>query len=241
MNETIQYQLIRAKRKTVSLCVKEDGTVEVRAPKWVTKAEIQRFVEEKSSWIIKKRQEAADRSCASRKSYTEGAVFVCLGTEYRLHIIESGRNAVGAEENSQTQKILLIKTTNTEEDYVKELLAKWCSRQLKEYARERIAEYLPDLCRLAAEAHLSQPEVWKITIRNVKSRWGSCSGKGGINFNVKLVMAPTSIIDYVVVHELCHLLYMNHQKDFWTAVEHLLPDYKQRRLYLKKNGWQYEF
>lgn len=246
MDEMIQYELIRSKRKTVSLCVKEDGTVEVRAPKWVTKAEIQRFVDEKANWIIKKRQEAAKRNCVSKKHYTEDAVFACLSKEYRLHIAESGRNAVGAVDkplnaSDGEQDILLIKTNNTDEEYVKELLMKWCSRQLKEYVRKTAAEYMPVLTELAIQKGKSKPEIWKITIRNVKSRWGSCSAKGGLNFNVKLVMAPTFAVDYVIAHELCHLLYMNHQAEFWDAVQTLVPDYKERRRFLKENGWQYEF
>lgn len=246
MDEIIQYELIRSKCKTVSLCVKEDGTVEVRAPKWVTKAEIQRFVDEKANWIIKKRQEAAKRNCVSKKHYTEDAVFACLSKEYRLHIAESGRNAVGVEDNPQNASdespdTLLIKTIRTDEDYVKELLMKWCSRQLKEYVRKKAAEYLPMLSELAAREGKPEPEIWKITIRNVKSRWGSCSAKGALNFNVKLVMAPVFAVDYVIAHELCHLLYMNHQAEFWEAVQALVPDCRERRRYLKENGWQYEF
>ena len=76
----------------------------------------------------------------------------------------------------------------------------------------------------------------RITIRFQKSRWGSCSGKGNLNFNCLLMKAPDEVIDYVVVHELCHRKQMNHSPRFWAEVERILPDYKERRAWLKKNG-----
>ena len=76
----------------------------------------------------------------------------------------------------------------------------------------------------------------RITIRNQKTRWGSCSSKGNLNFNVALMRAPIEVLDYVVVHELCHRLYLNHSKDFWKEVERVLPDYRLREKWLKENG-----
>ena len=76
----------------------------------------------------------------------------------------------------------------------------------------------------------------RITIRNQKTRWGSCSGKGNLNFNCLLMLAPDEIVDYVVVHELCHLIEMNHSKAFWAQVENVLPDYRERRKWLKDHG-----
>ena len=75
-----------------------------------------------------------------------------------------------------------------------------------------------------------------ITIRNQKSRWGSCSSAGNLNFNCLLMLTPPEVIDYVVVHELCHRLQMNHSRCFWAEVERILPDYKKRRKWLKDNG-----
>ncbi len=75
-----------------------------------------------------------------------------------------------------------------------------------------------------------------ISIRDQKTRWGSCSGKGNLSFNWRLILAPPEILDYVVVHELCHLTHLNHSKDFWNMVGNILPDYKIRRKWLKENG-----
>lgn len=78
----------------------------------------------------------------------------------------------------------------------------------------------------------------RITIREQKTRWGSCSSKQNLNFNWKLILAPPEILDYVVVHELCHLKEMNHSPAFWHEVEQILPDYPQRKKWLKDNGWK---
>jgi len=75
-----------------------------------------------------------------------------------------------------------------------------------------------------------------ITIRDQKTRWGSCSSRGTLSFNYRLIFAPPAVLDYVVVHELCHLTHMNHSADFWNKVASVMPDYKQHRKWLKEHG-----
>ena len=77
-----------------------------------------------------------------------------------------------------------------------------------------------------------------ITIRDQKSRWGSCSSRGTLSFNYRLIFAPAGVLDYVVVHELCHLTYMNHSKDFWNLVASVMPDYKQYKTWLREHGME---
>ncbi len=241
----IEYQSIRSKRKTVAIYIRDDGSVQVRAPKWVSETEIQKMIEEKSEWIRKKQQETADKNCVRQKYYTEGAVFLCMEKEYRLHITESKRNAVYVQ--GRGEGLLVVKARGLEEAYIKELLIKWSGEQLKRYVQEAVIRYLPAIGELAQKEYKKQEEYEErssqmhITIKNVKTRWGSCSAKGHLNFSVKLAMAPAKIIDYVVVHEMCHLLHMNHGSEFWSAVATILPDYQKRRRYLKENGWRLEF
>lgn len=99
---------------------------------------------------------------------------------------------------------------------------------------ERALAYIPE--RVALFAPIVKVSYGRITIRNQRSRWGSCSGKGNLNFNCLLMLMPPEVIDYVVVHELCHRREMNHSADFWRLVEEVLPDYKKHRQWLKENG-----
>ena len=90
--------------------------------------------------------------------------------------------------------------------------------------------------RVAHYARLMGVTYGRITVRNQRTRWGSCSGKGNLNFNCLLALAPVEIMDYVIVHELCHLKHMNHSKAFWDLVGQIMPDYEIRRKWLKDNG-----
>lgn len=85
-------------------------------------------------------------------------------------------------------------------------------------------------------AGLMNVQYGRITIRNQKTRWGSCSSKGNLNFNCLLMLAPDEVVDYVVIHELCHLIEMNHSKAFWKQVEQVMPDYKKHRKWLRDHG-----
>jgi len=105
---------------------------------------------------------------------------------------------------------------------------------LKKRYVEAAREYIPK--RVAYYHQFTGGKYSQITIRDQKTRWGSCSSKGTLSFNYKLMLAPPKVLDYVVVHELCHLTHMNHSKEFWQAVESVMPDYKIHRKWLKENG-----
>ena len=105
---------------------------------------------------------------------------------------------------------------------------------LEKRYRDAAADYIPK--RVAYYHEFTGGNYQKITIRDQKTRWGSCSANGTLSFSFRLMMAPPRVLDYVVVHELCHLTHMNHSKDFWNMVESILPDYKEHRKWLKENG-----
>lgn len=110
------------------------------------------------------------------------------------------------------------------------------SEEQLEKMREQARRVIPG--RVAYFAPLVGVTYGRITIRDQKTRWGSCSGVGNLNFNFRLVMAPSEVLDYVVVHELCHRRQMNHSELFWDEVSRILPDYRQARKWLKQNGWR---
>lgn len=120
-----------------------------------------------------------------------------------------------------------------EQEAEQKALPKFSKQEIKELANKALA-YIPE--RVKYYAPIVGVNYTRITIRNQKTRWGSCSSKGGLNFNCLLMLTPPEVIDYVVVHELCHRKEMNHSKAFWAEVEKVLPDYKSAKRWLKENG-----
>ena len=171
----ISYTLIRSQRKTISLEIRPDGTLLVRAPKRMSDRAVRDFVAGKEGWIRSKLAKYEARPPLAQLT---------------------------AEELSQLKQ------------------------RAKEYLPGRVALYAP---RVGV--------TWeKITIRAQRSRWGSCSRQGNLNFNCLLMLAPSEIRDYVVIHELCHRKYLNHSAQFWAEMERYCPDYRIRRKWLKDNG-----
>jgi len=128
-------------------------------------------------------------------------------------------------------------------EWIKAVLKK--TEEQKSAAPELTADEIKSLARQAAAALPGRVRYFadiigvsygRITIRNQTSRWGSCSSKGNLNFNCLLMLLPAEITDYVIVHELCHRRQMNHSRDFWNEVGRVLPDYREREAWLKKNG-----
>ena len=120
-----------------------------------------------------------------------------------------------------------------EQEAEQKALPKFSKQEIKELANKALA-YIPE--RVKYYAPIVGVNYTRITIRNQKTRWGSCSSKGGLNFNCLLMLTPPEVVDYVVVHELCHRKEMNHSKAFWDEVEKVLPDYKSAKPWLRENG-----
>lgn len=174
-------RIIRSSRRTLSLQVKNDGQVIVRAPKHVTLQEIAAFVRKNSAWLHKH--------------------------------LEKVRKEKELNAASPVQPL-------TMED-------------IQKLADEAL-RVIPD--RVAHFAPLVGVTYGRITVRNQRTRWGSCSSKGNLNFNCLLMLAPPGILDYVVVHELCHRKEMNHSPKFWAEVAKVMPDYKERQKWLRTEG-----
>ena len=178
----------------------------------------------------------------------------------KVTVIRSNRKTVAIQVNSDLSVTVRAPRSALEKD-IEEILKKkeaWISRHIEKIkkTKERFeAEPTEKLTRekviaLAEEALKVIPErveyfakvigvtYGKITVRNQKTRWGSCSSKGNLNFNCLLMLAPPEVLDYVVVHELCHRKQMNHSKAFWLEVEKVLPNYKEVRKWLKEEGSQ---
>ena len=236
-NETIEVHIIRSKRKTACLRIQPDGTVEVRGPRVMPDAFVRDFVLAKADWILQKQKEVAEHQSKKRiHTYQSGDVFLYLGEEYVLTLVATGRKRVellkdcveslGAQVEAMHRNKLILYTTSFEAKAVEKQLKEWYKKQAATYITSRVEHY----------AQLIPGEYTGITMENRKGRWGSCSNTGELTFNWRLILAPEGIIDYVVVHELCHLKHMDHSPAYWKAVGSVLSDYKVRREWLKENG-----
>ena len=165
----------------------------------------------------------------------------------KVTVIRSNRKTVAIQVNSNLSVTVRAPRSASEKD-IEEILKKkeaWISKHIEKIkeTKERFeAEPTEKLTRekviaLAEEALKVIPERVEY-VRNQKTRWGSCSSKGNLNFNCLLMLAPPEVLDYVVVHELCHRKQMNHSKAFWLEVEKVLPNYKEVRKWLKEEGSQ---
>lgn len=177
----------------------------------------------------------------------------------KIEIKRSSRRSLAVEIRTDCSVVVRAPRWVTDKDIESFVRARydWITRHIKLMEeRQRTKENIKPLTaeekeRLTSEALAVIPEkvryfalilgvsYGRITIRNQKTRWGSCSAKGNLNFNYLLLLMPEEILDYVVVHELCHRLELNHSPAFWRLVEKVLPDYRQRRLWLKKEGFRF--
>ena len=173
-----KYRLIRSSRRTIGLQITPEGLL-VRAPYWVSRAEIERFLREKADWIAAHTEKLRERTAFA------------------------------------------------------EAQPKLTADELRALADEAL-RVIPERVRLYAP--LVGVTVQHITIRNQRTRWGSCSSKGNLNFNCLLMLTPLEVIDSVVVHELCHRLEMNHSPRFYAEVRRVYPDYDTWNRWLKENG-----
>lgn len=226
-DKEINYILTRSNRKTIGIMIDKSGLIKVSSPLKVSESYINQLLQKKSSWIQKKLNEleflSENKNCP--KIFENGEKFLYLGNEFELKIYKSS-NYKKAYVRFQDKYIAIDVPNSFNLEKMKDSFKKWYIKQLKKIISDRINQY----------SQMIGVFPNKITIREQKTRWGSCSSKGNINLNWKLIMAPIEVLDYVVIHELCHMKVMNHSKEFWKVVELYSPHYISYREWLKNNG-----
>ena len=229
-NREIKFNIIYRKRKTMSLEIKRDGIINVIAPNGLDKTFIVDKVKNKSDWIIKKLDEIEVlNNNRYIRSYESGDIFLYLGKEYMLEVLVD-KITIGTSVSLENNK-LIVRANSNNKDVIQRALKNWYTDETLGIVKERINYY-----KLFFE-----DTVTSIKIKDQKSRWASCTYKNEILFNLRCSMMPIQIIDYIVVHEMCHMEHRNHSKDFYLAVERILPDYKERVKWLKNNGVRMNF
>ena len=210
----IPYTLIRANRKTVGIRILKDGTLEVRAPRYVSAAEIEKVLYTKEAWIREHRKRVLS---IERTRWQYGSRIPYLG-EYRTITSAEGKN---------------LRLTDTEIRIPADLPDESIPEAVIQlYIAVGKPHLTAETYRLAEKFNLS---VRSITVNRAAKRWGSCTVQTGrIHYSWRLMCVPTEIGEYVIIHELAHLLYPDHSQAFWRQVENWMPDYEYRRAALRE-------
>lgn len=219
----ISFNIIYRKRKTLSLEIKQDGTINVLSPNGVDRNFIINAVKDKGDWILKKLEELKIKNKLER-NYETGDMFMYLGKEYKLQVVVD-KTVTRADVKLKGEFITITVNSNNKE-YIKQNLKLWFADETLKIVKDRVNYY----------SKYFKDKVRAIKIKDQKTRWASCTYKNEILFNLRCSMAPIEIIDYVVVHEMCHMEHRNHSKDFYNAVGKIIPDYKEKIKWLKENG-----
>lgn len=219
-NSTIEFHLRRTPRKTLGIQVKPNRTVLVNAPQSASIEIIRSMVAKRASWILKNQAAFATYPPPlPAPQYVSGEGFRYLGRQYRLKVLQNNKH----EAKLKGQFLRVLVNDPAQKQHIMKLVDGW----LREKAQAVFESLLLDcLDRVQSIGVVSAPPL---RIRKMKRRWGSCSAKGVITLNPDLVAAPKESIEYVITHELCHLIEMNHSKRFYKLLDSLLPDWRKRK------------
>ncbi len=212
--------LVRSKRRTIALIVERDGSLTVRAPKRTTLTAIESFIREKAIWIERTRHRLKSITQIQKKQFTDGEKFPFLGDLYELKLVKPQRPALRFDDG--------FYLGHSSQKRGEQVFTRWYKEQTLTVISERV--------NIFSGRHGFSPRRIKIT--SARTRWGSCSPDGTLNFTWRLVMAPLAVIDYVVVHELVHLRVKDHSSRFWKMVQDITPGYQLHRKWLREHGEQ---
>lgn len=229
-SQTIPYDLLRSdSRKSISISVDENG-VRVVAPTEANTQKIEDLVSKKAPWIRKQLLYFNEvKKETSKRLFLSGEKLPYLGRNYRLKIIkETNSKTVDFRFHQGRFEARIPNSLETSQyrDALYPLYTDWIKSRGESFAKERYKRF----------TNKFEYNPQKIIIRDPQKRWGSCTPNGTIILNWKVFLAPTSIIDYVLVHELAHLKHMDHSPEYWETVRMLLPDYEERKEWLRVHG-----
>ena len=224
-NKNIEFEIEYRNRKTLAIQIEPIDKVLVLSPRGLSEEIIKEKVKSKAKWILKKLLHFKDMGYIPfKREFVNGEAFIYLGRNYLLQLLLNENLYRPIVKLSDGK--LNISTPTKDQTILKNALQKWYKREAKKIIIKRFEFYKPKFS--------VKPRI--IKIKEQKKRWGSCSSKGNIYFNWRAVMAPSPVIDYIIVHEMSHLIHKNHSSKFWESVETILPDYKARRKWLRDYG-----
>jgi predicted metal-dependent hydrolase len=214
----INFKVQYSNRKTLGLVIGRDKSICVNAPNGVSKEKIDNFINNKKSWIYQKLGNKKKYQDISEKEFVSGSSILYLGRNYNLDV-----NSYKHKNIKFNGKFLL---SRSESNNVNELFKEWFIKK----ANEKIIPLVEDNAKNLGVVYN------KADIKELRYRWGSCTPKNNLYFNWRLIKAPLSVVNYVIIHELAHIIEPNHTKRFWSIIKSQMPNYEKARYWLEENG-----
>jgi predicted metal-dependent hydrolase len=218
----IEYSLVRSRRKTASIYIERDGQVSVLVPDKLSDRQVETLLESKRRWIYSSLAEWHDLNDRKvQRQFVNGEGFLYLGRSYRLKLVPDLSEPVMLKDGYFCLRTAGGSGRDHEADF-------------KAFYRAKGALRIPPRVTYYAAKMGVHPRATRVL--ELKHRWASCSPGGTLNFHWKCLMAPMTILDYIVVHELAHLIHANHTKAFWNEVDKVMPEFQERKEWLRVNG-----
>ena len=214
-------EVIRTERRKTADIRVEDGAVSVGVPSDLPIERIDSLLKEKRKWIKDKIVLHRQAQPVSEKQFVSGEAFSYLGRNYRLKVEKGAFQPVRLIAG---RLVVTVPEGKDQPHIIRNALVRWYKRQAEQKLVEKVGRYAP----------IVGVEPTGVGIKSFKSRWGSCTAKGRLEFNWRVMMAPNSIVDYVVIHELCHLKQHDHSAEFWQMVERVMPSFVEKKAWLKQ-------
>ena len=225
--ETLRFEIKYKNRKSIGIYIDVYGNVEVQAPKGTPDESVNQLLEEKWILIQQKSKEMKDRLLGPKeKVYDHGESFLYLGNTYPIKIHQD--STIEQDHVVFDDKQLNIYVKQFEGERIKQALKRFYYQQCKALVEKSIRSYQSNF----------KVKPRSIRISDSQSTWGTCDSNLQLTFNWRLAMAPKNVIDYVVVHEMCHMVHMNHDRSFWRLVGKIMPGYKDQENWLALSNWK---
>jgi predicted metal-dependent hydrolase len=227
LGQTLSFEINYKNRTSMGIYIDVYGNVEIQVPKGTSDELILQLLEGKWDWIQQKTTEMKDRTLGQKvKVYDHFETFLYLGDEYPIQVsqdITIKQDYVVLEEDK-----LYIYVKELEDEKIKQALKRFYYQQCKTLVERSIRSYQSNF--------KIKPRSIRISDNN--KNWGTCDSRQQLTFNWKLAMAPLKVIDYVVVHEMCHMVHLNHDRSFWRLVGKIIPEYEQMENWLALSSWK---
>ena len=227
LGETIRFEIKYKNRTSIGIIIDSYGNIEVQAPKGTPNGRVLQLLEDKWDLIQQKLKEMRDRlQGPQKKVYEYGESFLYMGKTYPIEIFQDINITQDHVVFKEEKLHIYVKRSDTEK--IKQALKRFYYQQCKDLVEKSISSYQRNF--------KTKPRSLRIT--DSKTTWGTCDSNRQLTFNWRLAMAPQEVIDYVVVHEMCHMVHMNHDRSFWRLVGKIMPDYKEKESWLTLSGWK---